>query len=80
MDKQTGHDFSGFVRQATVGTELEVPVPRKMISTTVAIVFVQEKEIRDKVLQLSAKSFSAVGLEKPCAMINSDTLIASWLE
>lgn len=27
----------GFVKQDTVGTELDVPVPRKIISTTLAI-------------------------------------------
>lgn len=37
MDKHTGHDFSGLVRQATVGIELDVPVPRNIISVTVAI-------------------------------------------
>lgn len=38
VDKHTGQDFSGFVRHAIVGTELEVPVPKNMISTTVAII------------------------------------------
>lgn len=38
-DKQTGHVLLGFVRQETVGTELDVPVPKKIISTTLAILF-----------------------------------------
>lgn len=36
-DKQTEHFFLGSVRQAIVGTELEVPVPKNTISSTVAI-------------------------------------------
>lgn len=38
VDKHTLHVGVGDVRQGTVGTQLEVPVPRKMTSSTAAIV------------------------------------------
>jgi hypothetical protein len=40
VDKQTGHGFSGLVKHATVGIQLEVPVPKNITSTTVAILVI----------------------------------------
>lgn len=57
MDKHTGHDFSGLVRQATVGIELEVPVPRNIISATVAIALGVKVKDRYYLVRLCLKYF-----------------------